>query len=135
VQAKLSNTGTTILEGVALRISLPLDVDVKKVNVFPPIAKGGRAKQSNQAIVETAPPTNIYWVNMPIAPGKSRRFKIKALIGKCQEEAGSLNVEAAAYIPSLNCTRSAVKEVRNKVDACLCVRACVCMCVHACMSL
>lgn len=110
VVVKVRNTGAAPLQDVGLRVTVPLNVTYKRPMVLPPIKGGPTARPVYEF-------PQIYWPGFSLDGGKSRYFRLRARISKCQP-AGTFALEAAAYRLSLNCSTPAIGQAR--VRACMC---------------
>ena len=98
VAATLSNTGATELRHVTLRLQLPDYLVPKHTSTWPPL------KQSpNLPLVEDA--RDLYWTDLTLAPGRSRRVRITALVPGCQNTSTTtppLVIQTSAYLVANN---------------------------------
>lgn len=89
----LANTRRTTLQDVALQVQLPDYLVPKQTATLPRLKKRSSAKGPLVADVRY-----LYWTGLTLAPGKIRRFLVKAMVPGCQNTTAVLAVEASAYV-------------------------------------
>lgn len=106
VMVTVTNVGAAPLEGVGLRVTIPLQIRYSSVKISPSIKYGG----SNNPLFQ-AP--QVYWPNfaLPVGKTRGRKFLLKGPVSHCQQS-GAFTVQAAAYILGRNCSTSAVLPVQ-----------------------
>jgi hypothetical protein len=106
VRVKVRNAGTTPLQDVGLRLTVPLGgISYHKATAHPRIAgDDGSYNPFFQA-------PQVYWPRFSLQAGKARTFTLKARVSKCQA-AGTFVLEAAAYLAPLNCSTLKTVQVR-----------------------
>lgn len=92
--AIVTNKGSTALDNVAVgSITLPDYFLSRSTHVSPCI----KPKGSNLPKVESV--RALYWLDVPLAAGKSRKFRVKATVPTCQNtSAPALQIKALAYL-------------------------------------
>ena len=91
----LKNAGTSEVSQVGVRVHLPEYVVPKKTSTWPPLAK----QAVKLPFVEDV--RNLYWTDLTLLPGKTRKFRVKAWVPACQNTSSItavLAVEVAAYV-------------------------------------
>jgi len=73
---KVINTGATPLDALTVEIGLPSDCCAYKTGVSPRVRSRANKTKTEAVIVNQ----NVYWLDIPIAPGKARTFSVKTKV-------------------------------------------------------
>ena len=97
VMAEITNTGTTNLRNVTLRLQLPDYLIPKHTSAWPPL----KNKQFSNKLPLVKDVRDFYWADLTLAPGKTRKVRVKALVPDCQNTT-TLAVQVSVYVMTGN---------------------------------
>lgn len=89
VAVKVRNLGGTDLQHIGLRVTVPFEVEYKRVD---------------SAAILASP--NVYWLDFSLPAGKTRRFRLWATVSPCQAP-GAFVVDAAVSLAGSNTSSAA----------------------------
>lgn len=87
--ARIRNRGTTTLDGVGVKITIPPDWVVRSSKASP-TSRGAR----KTAIIQGR---NAFWVDMVLAPGMKRKFLLRLRVPGCQAATAAVPIGMAAF--------------------------------------
>ena len=89
LHARIRNRGTTTLDGVGVKITIPPDWVVRSSKASP-TSRGARKTAITQG-------RNAFWVDMVLAPGIKRKFLLRLRVPRCQAATAAVSIGMAAF--------------------------------------